>query len=271
MKVVYLVALVLAALLPVSVLSPTCGNIVVEKSDVSMQATYLSCTHSDAGIKLSAVGNVFEMTSLQDEQLVSSKLLNRHGDRIVSILDANVLNFRGENYLLPDHLRTAIEEQQEDLSLFVEQLSLFQSESQSVLQSRMQQFIKTREAEVIKEMMQVLHDQGEINGKTHPKLLPFLVFAMRLQKANQPELKAASRSQDLHDRLTLTCNSLEDNHHNKCLGMCGYSCVCWTIICGDCCYHQGCYEHDKCCREDFFTLECLFPIDFQCDGYPPDC
>ena len=271
MEVVYLVALVLAALVPISVPSPICGNIVVKKSDATMQATYLSCTHSDAGIKLSAVENVFEMTSLQDEQLVSSKLLNRHGDRIMSILDANVLNFRGENYLLPDYLRTAIEEGQEDLSFVVEQLSLFQSESQSVLQSRMQQFVKTREAEVIKEMMQVLHDQGEINGKTHPELLPFLVFAMRLQNANQAELKAASRGQDSPDRLTLTCNSLEDNKHNDCLGMCGFECVCWSIICGNCCYHHGCYEHDICCRKKYFSPECLFPVDLRCNGYSPDC
>ena len=41
-------------------------------------------------------------------------------------------------------------------------------------------------------------------------------------------------------------------------------------VCGDCCYHHGCYEHDVCCQ-DFFSSACLGPLrlvlHFSCSGY----
>lgn len=32
-----------------------------------------------------------------------------------------------------------------------------------------------------------------------------------------------------------------------CYGLCGPWCHCWTKICGDCCSHPGCYQHDVYC------------------------
>ena len=52
---------------------------------------------------------------------------------------------------------------------------------------------------------------------------------------------------------------------DACLGMCGFGCLCWKFICGDCCYHLGCYGHDMCCRQNFFDTQCLFPYGFVCD------
>ena len=76
------------------------------------------------------------------------------------------------------------------------------------------------------------------------------------------------------------CTQLcEDCHHcyeckrgrcpsmTKCLGMCGYGCWCWSIVCGDCCYWEGCHKHDNKCRESFFSLGCLLPFKFRCGGY----
>ncbi len=36
---------------------------------------------------------------------------------------------------------------------------------------------------------------------------------------------------------------------DKCFGMCGKGCGCWSWICGDCCYHKGCAAHDRDCRD----------------------
>jgi hypothetical protein len=58
------------------------------------------------------------------------------------------------------------------------------------------------------------------------------------------------------------------NRDKQCLGMCGKQCTCWRYVCNDCCYHQGCYEHDICCIH-FWTWDCLFPVGFDCDRYPP--
>lgn len=36
---------------------------------------------------------------------------------------------------------------------------------------------------------------------------------------------------------------------NECYGMCGPGCTCWSWVCGDCCYHNGCAHHDSWCRQ----------------------
>jgi hypothetical protein len=38
------------------------------------------------------------------------------------------------------------------------------------------------------------------------------------------------------------------NQGDQCYGMCGYGCDCWSWVCGDCCYHNGCAQHDSWCR-----------------------
>jgi len=35
---------------------------------------------------------------------------------------------------------------------------------------------------------------------------------------------------------------------DSCLGSCGPSCTCWQAMCGDCCAHPGCEQHDAYCR-----------------------
>lgn len=34
-----------------------------------------------------------------------------------------------------------------------------------------------------------------------------------------------------------------------CYGLCGPWCSCWPHVCGDCCWHPGCNEHDKYCED----------------------
>ena len=53
-----------------------------------------------------------------------------------------------------------------------------------------------------------------------------------------------------------------------CLGRCGPGCWwCWWFVCWTCCYQHGCYEHDVCCGEGYFTTQCAIPIGFSCSGY----
>ena len=33
-----------------------------------------------------------------------------------------------------------------------------------------------------------------------------------------------------------------------CYGLCGPWCTCWVKVCGDCCWHPGCYKHDVVCE-----------------------
>ena len=51
----------------------------------------------------------------------------------------------------------------------------------------------------------------------------------------------------------------------NCLGMCGPGChTCLSFVCGDCCYHQGCYDHDMCCVRNAWSMACLIPVGFSC-------
>ncbi|XP_068755484.1 uncharacterized protein [Montipora capricornis] len=72
------------------------------------------------------------------------------------------------------------------------------------------------------------------------------------------------------------CEDLRnDPYNNKCLGMCGPNCWCWSLVCGDCCFHKGCYQHDLCCGRNKFSGYCLLPFfhQFKCKGFGgyPDC
>lgn len=64
---------------------------------------------------------------------------------------------------------------------------------------------------------------------------------------------------------------------DNCFGMCGMYCWCWSWVCGDCCLHKGCFQHDSCCqRGGYISVYCLCPwvFGFNCqngyNGYP-DC
>ncbi len=78
--------------------------------------------------------------------------------------------------------------------------------------------------------------------------------------------------QDPASRHLYACRACPVRH--DCLGMCGVGCQnCWWFVCGDCCYHQGCYEHDvRCVERGFRDLSCSMPFlrDFSCDSYRPD-
>lgn len=56
---------------------------------------------------------------------------------------------------------------------------------------------------------------------------------------------------------------------NDCLGGCGIGCEdCWEMVCGDCCYHRGCFGYNVCdsCRGDQLSLACFNVFGFQCDS-----
>ena len=65
--------------------------------------------------------------------------------------------------------------------------------------------------------------------------------------------------------LVSSCDSIENNHHNDCLGMCGKGCNCQKWVCGNCCWNKGCYQHDLCCTRS--TFSCIIPAGFSCYGY----
>ena len=115
------------------------------------------------------------------------------------------------------------------------------------------------------------------NSTQEEILKPFHALCFNLLKAANTEFPSELRA--LHDlnespSRQRRCQSLEtDPNSNNCLGMCGKGCSCWTWVCGDCCFHRGCYLHDLCCRHDWWSTECITPWfhSFSCSnfgGYP---
>lgn len=55
-----------------------------------------------------------------------------------------------------------------------------------------------------------------------------------------------------------------------CVGGCGVGCECWEMVCGDCCFHRGCFGHDACeCgadQENISLSGCFNVFGFECDS-----
>lgn len=152
-------------------------------------------------------------------------------------------------------------------------------QSSSVLYQRaMTRLRRKPEMQLLLDVSHTLHDEARENAATKA----FHVMSMSL--LGTPGVAAHARDQQtaahrylgLFDRKRSSCRDLRgDPDGNKCLGMCGAGCWCWNLVCNDCCYHQGCYEHDLCCRKKRLSGYCLFPFlyGFNCDSYGgyPSC
>lgn len=114
-------------------------------------------------------------------------------------------------------------------------------------------------------------------GSEYPAAMSLYVLAMRLAK---DEESVAHEATSIRKQLivqetcpipTLYCSNSKSCCKkcplgSGCLGLCGTSCNCWSWACGDCCYYQGCYDHDLCCK-NYFSLACLGVWKFQCNSY----
>ena len=135
------------------------------------------------------------------------------------------------------------------------------------LQRSVQTLIESLYAEAIKMAAYALGNQLNIYGNEYPSILPLYLVANMLEKLQTSGLPA-------RDHCSITRNETDDScfeecppcPDEECLSLCGYGCTCWKWVCGDCCYHLGCYGHDVCCRQSFIQTKCLFPISFKCES-----
>lgn len=154
------------------------------------------------------------------------------------------------------------------------------------------------EIELITEAAIALGKLG-ITGNEYPAALPFYVLAMRLQQYQNTLLNGSSsvsevdhtemrknrqKSSWLLPALYFAVESVYEgillnmcvtgrpprygDRSQNCFGLCGPMCVCWSWLCGDCCVHQGCVDHDRCCREHgIFSRACWSVWNFSCSPY----
>ncbi len=123
-----------------------------------------------------------------------------------------------------------------------------------------EQLLARPEIQLIEAAAVAMGNEG-ITGIQYPAALSFYMTALHIagqSPGSEIELQPA-RSK----RFVWPWESTESCHHgyscpvgecpinlpsiNPCFGMCGPQCTCWWWVCGDCCWHLGCHDHDFIC------------------------
>ena len=115
-------------------------------------------------------------------------------------------------------------------------------------------------------ILDTVHTIGEkegLTGKGYPALLPMYIMAAKLEQlANNPSLQEETEQNQNNVKKVREkrCNNLcPPCPGYNCLGMCGLGCWCWSFVCGDCCWHIGCFVHDLACGVfGYFSYACVF-------------
>ena len=153
---------------------------------------------------------------------------------------------------------------------------LDQEKANSTLRTAISALLPRLETRYVVMAARALGKDIRILGKEYPAAMNLYVLAMRLSKSpNRVNAEALAQSSNYYDGSNACAYSYCTQNGacctmcpvgGDCEGMCGGGCSCWSWVCGDCCYHQGCYDHDRCCT-DFYTAHCLIPWGFSCDSY----
>ena len=162
----------------------------------------------------------------------------------------------------PDALRAYVKNKAEDE---IEQ----QADMKNHYQAAISELHYVPEVQLLERVSAALGD----NSTRLEILQPFHGLCLNLLKAADVEIPDELRAApDMEDETADQYNREKRCSRptaNKCRGMCGPGCTCWSWYCGDCCWHRGCYEHDLCCKKSRFSSYCLTPPGCsRFSGYP---
>ena len=224
------------------------------------------------------------ITTLEGEQLYRA-VSPRNNDILVSLMGNDFLLNNYENAegrailqgrMVPAGSVAAIERTLDEPEGIEERLFSAEDEaySLSVMQRSYKKLHRRFEIACFVHATVKLGRENGVLGSEYPAAMSLYVMAMRLSKHEG----AASGAISLKNAVQQSCSApkLYCSNSNSCckkcplgricLGMCGPGCTCWSWACGDCCYHQGCYDHDLCCQT-YLSWNCLGVWKFQCNSY----
>ena len=134
------------------------------------------------------------------------------------------------------------------------------------LSDAIQELLGIREINLLESAAKAVGKKG-LNGKNTPAALPFFNFALRVTQLAEDSHYNNTTHRHKRDTYMHCANTCPPCPNDDCIGLCGKDCSCWKWLCGDCCWHRGCYGHDLCCLKSWFQTSCLLPFKFRCDQH----
>ncbi len=243
----------------------------------AMEGSYVSLREEGLGIRFRSRLDSLSITTLSGNPLLKAEDSQGYELRLVSVagwqfIQAEQGGTPSRDYAVPASLTLPVENSTpRRLQGLLGKITSDQSTDELALQVAITELLSLPETPLIIRAAFALGERG-ITGLDYPSSLPLYLSALQLQKllVNNDKATQFDPFPGDHDRSRLRRESCLSEcppcPEIECLGLCGYGCSCWKFICGDCCYHLGCYEHDLCCRDTFVQAKCLFPFSFRCES-----
>lgn len=250
------------------------------KSVSNMSATYISITTLDGASIFNSflVSQDTTLMSLMERDYIVVKSLPKDHVYIVPRVWKKMIWRMAETGLPLQHLYKYMSTQNVDTTSSYDFTRLVQS----------------REAQFVQETAMELGRRG-LNGRDSPAAMAFYVLAMRLASLkpapaifSKPDCKntlnshlqnkmwSGGNGDRYHQELQYCSNNKQfckkcPSGGGTCTGMCGPRCMCWKMVCGTCCHHDGCYGHNRCCNSSSeegnpVTFKCFNVFGFKCDS-----
>ena len=150
----------------------------------------------------------------------------------------------------------------------------------------MNDLLQLEETTLLEDASRAVGEQG-VTGKNTPAVLPFYMFTLKVtrlldQSMYNSTINELNEDSSISPRqkrffgyiiswvkglVTLWKGCKKYKNYPNCKGLCGKKCDCWWWVCGDCCYHRACFDHDDCCeRHGYYHWRCIIAPDvFLCE------
>ena len=273
---------------------------IIDVGENTLEAIFYN---ADTGIRIRADSVSLTLISMSNDQVLLSGTRPHGSSFLTSVMGSSFLQYnttletgeqRKVEFIVPESLvdqtKNALEAAKEER--MISQLNQDEAEARTARESAFQRLFEQPELALLESAARALGDAG-IMGYEHQGALNFYGVAKALltaQRRDETEENEPERNTDVEENhedstsrfkrlfgytlcwdwvnIVTICRDGNCPQGPDCVGRCGPLCLCWWFVCLNCCYNQGCYDHDMCCSErGFFSWECLIPLPFSCSRY----
>ena len=265
----------------------TLEGIVKRGADAHVRGSFRSAEGD--GIRFVSTPDYLKIMTTDGENIVeasSARIQTYEGDRYAAyfqLLDKSYADIDDRTYSLPESAAATVQSvtdpiQRTDLFARLQTDPSLSHRVRAAVQESVERLASHPAIRLLEPAAQALGEDLGVTGMEHPAALRFYLTAMKLTEARAMSQEAEASNIEpwrryFEGKATIesypNCNlrTCPPCREDECLGLCGRICTCWSWVCGDCCLHNGCLEHDLCCRESFFSSRCLLPVGISCSRY----